>query len=190
MDMTDSDRIVQLFLSRSELAITATKEQYGTYCSAIAFNILRNQEDVSECINDTLFKLWSSIPPTIPKSLKAYIGTVVRHTALDYYKKIKAQRTSFQRDFEVVLYELGECVSSDHVLEDQVEAGMISDLISKYLMEVSKEKRAIFVSRYYYADSISDISKRFNITQSKVKTTLHRMRNQLKEYLEQEGVCI
>lgn len=188
--MTDSDHIVQLFLSRSELAISATKQQYGSYCYTIAFNILGNQEDVSECVNDTLFKLWNSIPPTIPKSLKAYIGTVIRHTALDYYKKIKGKKNNSNMNFEVILYELSQCVTNNCILEDQVEAGIISDLISKYLMEVSKEKRAIFVSRYYYADSISDISKHLNITQGKVKITLYRMRSQLKEYLEQEGVYI
>ncbi len=44
--------------------------------------------------------------------------------------------------------------------------------------------------RYYYLDSISDISKRFGYSQSKVKTMLFRMRKELREFLEEDGYIV
>ena len=50
--------------------------------------------------------------------------------------------------------------------------------------------RKVFVRRYWYMDSISDISVSFGISESKAKSILFRMRNKLREYLEKEGVMV
>jgi RNA polymerase sigma-70 factor (ECF subfamily) len=62
--------------------------------------------------------------------------------------------------------------------------------INGFLAGLNEEKRNIFLRRYWYLDSVAAISRRFGITESKVKTTLHRCRRQLKEYLEMEGYTI
>lgn len=48
----------------------------------------------------------------------------------------------------------------------------------------------IFLRRYWYSDSVREIAQRYRITQSKVKTQLHRTRNKLRSYLEQEGIAL
>ena len=53
-----------------------------------------------------------------------------------------------------------------------------------------REERALFIRRYWYLDSIAHISQRFSLSESKVKTTLFRCRNQLRAYLEKEGYWI
>ena len=45
--------IIGLFLDRSEDAIRAAAQKYGSYCRTIAGNILGNWQDVEECLNDT-----------------------------------------------------------------------------------------------------------------------------------------
>ena len=44
--------------------------------------------------------------------------------------------------------------------------------------------------RYWYLDSVADISKRFTLSESKVKTTLFRCRAGLREHLEKEGYTV
>ena len=39
-------------------------------------------------------------------------------------------------------------------------------------------------------DSIQEIAARYNISQSKVKTQLHRTRNKLQLFLESEGIYV
>ena len=48
----------------------------------------------------------------------------------------------------------------------------------------------IFLRRYWFADSIEEIAARYRISQSKVKTQLHRTRNKLRQYLEKEGIAV
>ena len=48
----------------------------------------------------------------------------------------------------------------------------------------------MFVRRYWFLDSVADIAKRYGISESKVKTTLFRCRNRLREHLNKEGYTI
>lgn len=48
----------------------------------------------------------------------------------------------------------------------------------------------LFLRRYWYLDSISHISRRFALSESAVKTALHRLRGQLRAYLEKEGYSL
>lgn len=62
--------------------------------------------------------------------------------------------------------------------------------INGFLETMSAEKRAVFLRRYWYLDSVTAISKRFSLSESKVKTTLYRLRKQLRHYLEKEGYVL
>ena len=68
-----------------------------------------------------------------------------------------------------------------------MEAKILGKEISSYLRTVSEDKRTVFIMRYYYADSVKDISEQMNMSESKVKGILHRMRKGLKKHLEKEG---
>ena len=70
--MEDS-QIIQLFNERSEQAIVELSKKYGRLCSKIAINIVKSESDVEECVNDAYLSIWNTIPPTIPKSLTAYV---------------------------------------------------------------------------------------------------------------------
>lgn len=49
----DDEKIIDLYWSRSELAIEETQKKYGRYCHCIAYQILHSDEDAKECVNDT-----------------------------------------------------------------------------------------------------------------------------------------
>ena len=48
----------------------------------------------------------------------------------------------------------------------------------------------IFVRRYWYMDSVKDIAKRYEISESKVKSSLLRSRQKLSAYLTEEGYVL
>lgn len=91
----NDEQIIDMYFSGSEQAIKETKNKYGSFCRKIAFNILSNNEDTDECENDAYLKLWNSIPPNKPVSLKAYIGKVTRNIAIDLWKKNHTQKKSW-----------------------------------------------------------------------------------------------
>lgn len=77
--MTDAS-IIALYLKRSEQAIAESQNAYGRYCYRVAEGILNDASDSEESVNDTWLAAWDSIPPTLPQSLRAYLGTLTRRT--------------------------------------------------------------------------------------------------------------
>ena len=55
---------------------------------------------------------------------------------------------------------------------------------------LDKESRVMFVRRYWYADSISDLAQLFHTSNHNVSVRLSRIRNKLKKHLIQEGVLL
>lgn len=186
--MTDNE-IVKLYFDRDEKALDETEKKYGAYCRKITLGIVGKIEDAEECLNDTRLKVWESIPPAKPDNLKCYLGKISRNNALNYLRSQKAVKRGGDVYTQSV-DELSECISSSTSPEKQVEDKFIVDVINSFIDSLEREKRVIFVKRYWYMKQTADISKEMGISESKVKTTLFRLRKQLKAYLEQEGIEI
>ena len=52
---------------------------------------------------------------------------------------------------------------------------------------VKKEERGIFIMFYYESKKIKEIAKKMDISQSKVKIVLHRLRKLIKKRLKERG---
>ena len=132
---------------------------------------------------------WNSIPPSKPNSLKAYVGKIVRNLALNRYTKERAKK---RNDVcEVVLGELSE------VLPDSSSDGrnLTDELTLKYALNLfvgslKQETREIFIRRYWFLSSVKEIAHTHGISESKVKVTLLRTREQLRDFLRKEGIVI
>ena len=186
--MTDAE-ILDLYWERSETAIHETAHRYGRYCTKIAMNILRNEEDSEECVNDTYLNVWNSIPPERPSVFPSFLGRVARNLALDMYKARKAKKRAGD-ETALLLSELEDCIPSGRSVEDEVEAGVAAEAIDRFLSTIAKDDRMFFVRRYWYADPIAEIARRFAAGESKVKTSLFRTRKKLRDYLENEGIRV
>lgn len=184
--MTDSE-IIKLYFDRSERAIEETDRTYGKYCRYIAFEILRNSEDSEEIVNDTYWKTWESIPPKNPPSLKNFLGKIVRSLSINRLKKNNtAKRGGGQLD--AVLDELQGCIPCH---DEKYEDGeYIREVINSFLRTLPPYKRRIFIRRYWYMSPISDIAKEFGVSDGKVKMILMRVRKDLKNALEREGITV
>ena len=182
----EDEQILRLYFARSERAITETQRVYGAYCRTIADNILGSPEDVEECLNDVYYKIWEQIPPKRPKSLRAFAGAITRNAALSMYRAIHAEKRGGGVP-AVALSELEECVGGRSA-EEALEEGRLTDLLNRFLADLPREHRIIFVKRYWYLSSIRAIADDVGASEGAVKMTLHRTRKQLKRYLEKEGV--
>lgn len=182
--MTDFE-IVALYWQRSENAIACTMEKYGRYLMKIASNILRMKEEAEECVNDTYMSAWNQMPSDRPERLLPYLGRISRCLALNRYDYLTAQKRN--SNLTLQLSELEDCLSSSDSTEQQYEETLLAAAISDFLREQSEEDRNLFVRRYWYSDSIKDITKRYRLSESKVKSRLFRIRGRLKDYLLKEG---
>ena len=75
-------------------------------------------------------------------------------------------------------------------VEDSVSANELAGLLDSFLDTLTGTERIMFVRRYWYADSISDIAENFNIRAGTAAVRLSRIRKKLRKYLEKEGYVI
>jgi len=188
----EDNKIIELYEKRDELAISETNNKYGRYMNTIAFNVLRNKEDSEECVSESCLKTWNAIPPAKPNSFKAFIGRITRNTALDCLEKQTAEKRG-GGEVALALDELAESISSFSMDVDpngELEAKELSELINEMLESLSTEARRIFVLRYYYLYSVSEIAERLEVKAGKVSTSLSRSRSILAGLLKKEGYQI
>lgn len=179
----EDDAIIEKLFCRDEEALTDTEEKYGPLCRKVAYSILGNYEDASECMNTALYKLWNAVPPVRPLSLKAYLCKIVRSVAFSMRKKDSSA--------EVYLTELSELFPDDNGnAERVVDSGMLTVYLNEFLAKQKDVNRRVFILRYYYNLSIDEISSSLSVKSATVKTKLFRMREELKSFLQSNDYII
>ena len=183
----DDAQIIELYFERSERALTETAAKYGRLCEGVAYRILGSREDAEECVNDTYLNIWDSVPPKRPDNFRAFICKVTRNLSLTRVKFYSAKKRD--RGALISFSEL-EGTLSDQAPFFEDDGEQLGKAMSDFLRTQSADARNVFMRRYWFLESIEEISKRYAFSQSKVKSLLFRTRERLKKYLEKEGIEI
>ncbi len=185
----DDQRIIALYWARDEAAIPATAEKYGGYCGSIARNIAGSPEDAEECVNDTWLAAWNAMPPHRPSVLVSFLGRLTRNLALNR----RQQQWALKRgggELPLVLEELDECVSGGETPETALDRALLAEAIETFLSALPQKQRKLFLCRYWYADPVRDIARRFGMTENSVSAALRRVRLKLREDLREKGFAV
>ena len=187
ISMTD-ERIIELFFARSERGIEELDTKYGATCHRIAQNILGNKEDAEECVNDAYLGVWNSIPPKKPSLLSAFLFKILRNLSITRYHANTAQkRNSF---YDIALDELEETISTEESIEKECSQKELTNAIEGFLDTLTRENRVIFVRRYWFSESYTEIAKRTGLTEKNISVRLTRIREKMKEYLSERGILV
>jgi len=183
----DDHGIVQMYWDRDENAIVQTDKKYGNYCYSIAWQILEDREDADESVNDTYLGAWNSLPPHRPENLAAYLGKLTRRISLKRWRDARASKRGGGQT-ALALDELTECIPAAAQTERTLEQKELVRAVERFLHGLPQTEQQVFICRYWYLDSIAQISRRFHFSESKVKSMLHRTRERLKVRLIREGL--
>lgn len=182
----DDNGIVELYLLRDEGAIKESSEKYGKRLRSLSYGIVHDMLTAEECENDTYLEAWNAIPPHEPREyLYAFLARIIRHISLNRCRdSLRIKRNAFICELST---EMEQCIPDPDDVTCRIDDESLGEALNRFLGKLDVEKRNVFIRRYWYMDSISDISKRYRISESKIKTTLFRCRKKLREYLEKEG---
>lgn len=183
----EDKEIIDLYWERNSYAITMTQKKYGGKLHHIAENIVYIHEDAEECVNDTYLGAWNSMPPKRPDYLFAYLAKICRNLCCNCIDKKTAKKR--KADLVELTRELELCIPNPQE-ERRQEAEEIGVALSEFLRKLPVEKRLVFMRRYWFADSVKAIARRYHMSESKIKTMLFRVRNELRVYLESEGIWL
>lgn len=182
----EDQRIVALYWERDEAAIAESRKQYGGYCRTIAARILGSEEDAREVENDTFLAAWNAIPPAHPDNLGTFLGMLCRRKSIDRRRQDTRQKRGGGQ-WEAALEELGDCLTDGDRVADQIA---LRDALERFLREQSEENRNLFLRRYWWFSSVSEIARDFDLSESAVKVRLLRTRESLRQHLEKEGFSV
>lgn len=179
--------IVEGLLRRDQLALGELQAKYGPRLLGLARRFLQSREDAEEAVSDAWLRAWNTIPPQRPEHLFAYVAQLCRYAALERVDWLTAKK---RRAAVVELTnELAQCLP-DPAPERELEGRELGEALNGFLGTLDRDRRVLFLRRYWYGDPIRDVARRLGMGESGVKTALFRLRKALKTYLEQEGISI
>ena len=203
--MYTQEQILDMYFDRNPQAVSATSQMYGAKLTRfvqqiflfqtgfIRFEVARfadtmiAHEDALECVNDTYIAAWNKIPPERPMRFLSWLYRVCRNIVCDRIDWNNASKRN--SNMNCMLDELEECLADSNAKYE----GELSDIgrcLSDFLNGLETEKRVLFVRRYWYGMAIDELADMSGRSKSSVKTTLFRIRAELKKYLDEEGVYL
>ena len=182
----DDREIVKRYLARDESAIRETAGKYGARLRSLALGIVRDAQTAEECENDTYLEAWNSIPPHEPGGyLYPFLARITRHLSLNRCRdRDRLKRSAHLCELSA---EMEQCLPAPDDAACRLEENELREAINGFLAKLPEEQRNLFLRRYWYLDSISDIARRYGLSESKVKSSLSRSRQALGEQLRKEG---
>ena len=183
------EEIVDLYWKRSEDAIRETSAKYEAYLLKIARNILSDTEDGRECVNDTYFAAWNSMPEARPAVLSTYLGKITRQLSIDVFRKRNSQKR-YASEYVLSLSELEDSFPGGSTPEDALDCQLLADAVNAFVRSLPDEARNLFIGRYYFFDSVKTVAAYCGLSEANTKNILFRTRQKLKAYLAEEGFAV
>lgn len=112
----EDEKLIELFLARSEQAISELDKKHGRLCHSISYNILHNTQDAEECVNDAYLGVWNAVPPQHPNPLVAFVCRIVRNISIARYHSNTAKKRG--GSYDIALSEIEGMLSAPDSVEN------------------------------------------------------------------------
>lgn len=186
VEMTDQ-KIVELFFARSQDAVAAVKQKYGTRLLLLSRNILGDLLDAEECVNDTLLAAWNAIPPARPNPLFAWLCATARNISMNRLRgKLAEKRGGGQ--ICSAFDEFADTFPDQETLEMELNRRELARQLDRFLSRLSKRDKQLFLGRYFAGKSIFELAQFLDMTQENCRVRLLRLRRKLHAFLQKEGI--
>ena len=126
------------------------------------------------------------MPPDRPSALGAFLGRITRNLSISRWRRDHAKKR--YGGMEVLLSELEDCVPAPGTVEEDLDRRQLARSVSAWLDSLTEGDRRLFIRRYWYGDTVKELSAERGERVNGLSQRLLRLRKSLKGYLETEGV--
>lgn len=174
------ENTIESYIVDNQLDMPRVFDEYYHYVSTIIKNKQTIKiEDEEEMIADVFLILWKNKDKLDRKAIfSPYIAGITKRLIYKKYKELSKMMQFSQYEDEMV---------SHFNVDNIVEQKEMNDCITRNLKTLGNTEYEIFKKFYYEGKKIKQIAKEMNISNSNVKTKLHRTRKKIKEILKVGG---
>jgi RNA polymerase sigma factor (sigma-70 family) len=183
--MESEDIIIKKAVQGNEQAFRLLVERYQDFVIKVCFNVVKDSSHTENIAQEVFLQVFRALPTYQYKGFKTWIGRIALNKAIDYQRKINAQKkreVALTEEFQNTLIDDGRNdIEGFWGGEDRKRLLSLCD----NLPEIYR----IIVSKYYIQEKCySEIAKEENISVKTVESRLYRARKLLKERWEVEDI--
>ncbi len=179
-----NENTIYMYIKDNMLDIDKIIDDFSGYLYTIiqnAGNFIK--EDIEEIISDTYLVLWNNqYKLDLDKKLSPYLVGIVKNLIKQKYKIFNNSYDNIESYEDILITNQG--------LDVVIENNEINRKIIELLNEIKEDDKEIFYEYYFYSRKIKEIAMENNISESKVKIILHRIRNKLRKELLKGGYSL
>ena len=182
MQATDEDiLLIQATIRGSRPAFQQLVERYQHFVFTIAFKMLRSREEAEEVAQDVFLKVYKTLGSYEKKAkFSTWLYTVTYRTAIDTARKKQLWTDSIDDDAHFLQIEDAE----DNPLQEMQQSDLQSQI--QLIINRLKPEDATLITLFYLNEkTIKEISDITDLTETNIKTKLHRIREGLREHFNE-----
>lgn len=166
--MTDAE-LLNLLERKPNQALDILTARYAQLAASIAGRVLPGRsQDVEEIAADVLIRIWQKRAEINPETLRGFVITTARNLAIDRWRELRRRN-------EVPLFD------NDREADEFLESQVLTRVLAEEIQKLSPPDGEIFLRHHLLLETAAEIGVRFGLTESAVRSRLHRVRKQLRK---------
>ena len=157
--------------------------EFSNYIYAFVCSIVGNSEEAQDSTQEVFIKGYFSLKKLKePKKFKSWISQIAYNESISHLRKKK--RGLDITFIDNIKYESAQ-LPDNSVEEIEIKAKTDSDMeMLRSAIKLLKEEEQYLIKAFYYEDrSVKEIEEVTGLSESNIKTKLHRIKRKLKDYI-------
>jgi RNA polymerase sigma-70 factor (ECF subfamily) len=179
----EQDRLdVQRSLAGDQAAFGALVQRYQSAVYNLAYRMLGDPTEAEDAAQEVFVRAWNQLHTfQQDRRFSTWLLSIASHHAIDMLRRRKPQAP---------LDDVALFIESDDPQPDEIALqGEQREMVQRLLNKLPEKYRSVTVLRYYNDLSYDEIARTTGLTESAVKTQLHRARRMLAELLTSAGAA-
>lgn len=181
----DDRQLLRLLRDKPDQGLHKAMELYGKAVNTICRSLLQGCSDglVDEAVSDTFFKLWKNgnqFSLDEGHSLKSYLYSIARNTAIDLRRKNGYSVLSLDDE------KAGELIS-EVMVEEQVQKNEWKSILHQVIQLLGEPDNCVFIYKYFLCMKNREIAQKLQISEKKVENVLYRGKGKMRKMLVERG---
>lgn len=176
--------LVELVLGGDQDIFSVLVERYKDAVHNLAYRMLGNATEAEDVTQEAFVRAYTQLASyKAAHKFSTWLLSIASHLAIDQLRRRRFLALPLE-DVPFLEWIVDAAVSP----EQSALQGEQQDEVQKYLQKLPSKYRAVIVLRYWHDFSYEEIANTLKLTPALVKARLHRARELLARYIQQEKV--